>query len=554
MKHIRQVLRLMTITLVFLRHGLDEYIFAIHLFRPLKFIYFLAPWNWSRRDRGGRAVRVRRALEDLGPIFIKFGQTLSTRRDLLPPDFATELARLQDNVPPFSSKESVAIIEKALGRPVGEVFANFDPEPMASASVAQVHVAELKNGREVVVKVLRPGIDKIIRHDIELLYILARMAARYWPEGKRLRPVEVVQEYEKTIFDELDLMREAANASQLKRNFEDSPMLYVPGIEWDYTSKNVMVMERIRGIPVGDFDELIRQGISMQALAERGVEIFFAQVFKHNFFHADMHPGNIFVNPENPEAPQYIAVDFGIIGSLSPSDQRYLAENFYAFFRRDYRRVAELHIDSGWVPANTPVGDFESAIRTVCEPIFERPLKEISFGHFLLRLFQTARRFNMEVQPQLVLLQKTLLNIEGLGRDLYPDLDLWKTAKPFIERWMHDQVGVKALVRGVQTYLPQFLEKLPETPMLLHDVIQKASQERLQINYRASQLEDIDRTLRQGQRRNGLWILASAAALGGILLLNTATEYSRMDISALSWVCFGVAAFLFVRSLRSVDD
>ena len=554
MKHIRQVLRLMTITVVFLRHGLDEYIFAIHLFRPLKFIYHLAPWNWSRREREGRAVRVRHALEDLGPIFIKFGQTLSTRRDLLPPDFATELARLQDDVPSFSSKESVAIIEKALGRPVGDVFAQFDPEPMASASVAQVHAAELKNGREVVVKVLRPGIDKIIRRDIELLYILARMAARYWPEGKRLRPVEVVQEYEKTIFDELDLMREAANASQLKRNFEGSSMLYVPGIEWDYTSKNVMVMERIHGIPVGDFDELRRQGISMQALAERGVEIFFAQVFKHNFFHADMHPGNIFVNPDNPEAPQYIAVDFGIIGSLSPSDQRYLAENFYAFFRRDYRRVAELHIESGWVPASTPVGDFESAIRTVCEPIFERPLKEISFGHFLLRLFQTARRFNMEVQPQLVLLQKTLLNIEGLGRDLYPDLDLWKTAKPFIERWMHDQVGVKALVRGVQTYLPKFLEKLPETPMLLHDVIQKASQERLQINYQASQLDDIDRTLRQGQRRNGLWILASAAAIGGTLIMDTTTEYSWLNISALSWVCFGGAAFLFLRSLLNPDE
>jgi len=554
MKHIRQVLRLMTITVVFLRHGLDEYIFAIHLFRPLKFIYHIAPWNWSRREREGRAVRVRHALEDLGPIFIKFGQTLSTRRDLLPPDFATELARLQDDVPSFSSKESVAIIEKALGRPVGDVFAQFDPEPMASASVAQVHAAELKNGREVVVKVLRPGIDKIIRRDIELLYILARMAARYWPEGKRLRPVEVVQEYEKTIFDELDLMREAANASQLKRNFEGSSMLYVPGIEWDYTSKNVMVMERIHGIPVGDFDELRRQGISMQALAERGVEIFFAQVFKHNFFHADMHPGNIFVNPDNPEAPQYIAVDFGIIGSLSPSDQRYLAENFYAFFRRDYRRVAELHIESGWVPASTPVGDFESAIRTVCEPIFERPLKEISFGHFLLRLFQTARRFNMEVQPQLVLLQKTLLNIEGLGRDLYPDLDLWKTAKPFIERWMHDQVGVKALVRGVQTYLPKFLEKLPETPMLLHDVIQKASQERLQINYQASQLDDIDRTLRQGQRRNGLWILASAAAIGGTLIMDTTTEYSWLNIPALSWVCFGGAAFLFLRSLLNPDE
>ena len=550
MKAARQALRLMTINIILLRHGLDEFIFAIHLFRPLEFAYKLAPWNWFRDHTESRAVRVRRALEDLGPIFVKFGQMLSTRRDLLPGEYAVELARLQDRVPPFPSEQAVAIIEKAIGQPVTQAFARFDREPMASASIAQVHAAELKDGRRVVVKVVRPEIVNVIHRDLELMYILARLAAKYWADGKRLRPVEVVQEYEKTILDELDMMREAANASQLRRNFENSEFLYVPEIIWDLTSTHVVVMERIQGIPVSDTEALKKHHVNFQALAERGVEIFFTQVFRHNFFHADMHPGNIFVNPDRPEAPQYIAVDFGIIGSLTPSDQRYLAENFYAFFRRDYRRVAELHVESGWVPADTRITDFESAIRTVCEPIFERPLREISFGFFLLRLFQTARRFNMEVQPQLVLLQKTLLNIEGLGRDLYPDLDLWKTAKPFIERWMHEQVGVKALVKGVQTNLPKFLEKMPMTPLLIHEVVQKAASDRLTINYQASQIEKLEQTIRRGQQRTGLWLLAAGLSVSAILLMDRFQASGWLGMPWVSWFLLGASGYAVMLSFR----
>ncbi len=550
MKAIRQVLRLMTINIVLLRHGLDEFIFAIHFFRPLEFLYKLAPWNWFRDHTESRAVRVRRALEDLGPIFIKFGQMLSTRRDLLSPDYAAELAKLQDRVPAFDSDVSVGIIEKALGMPVSAAFAEFDHIPLASASIAQVHAATLKSGEKVVVKVVRPEIEKVIHRDLELMFILARLAAKYWADGKRLKPVEVIEEYEKTILDELDMMREAANASQLRRNFENSEDLYVPKIYWDLTSTSVVVMERISGIPVGDFEELKKHKVNFQVLAERGVEVFFTQVFRHNFFHADMHPGNIFVNPEDPENPQYIAVDFGIIGSLTPSDQRYLAENFYAFFHRDYRRVAELHVESGWVPADTRVTDFESAIRTVCEPIFERPLKEISFGLFLLRLFQTARRFNMEVQPQLVLLQKTLLNIEGVGRDLYPDLDLWKTAKPFIEKWMHEQVGVKAMVQGLKTNLPKFLEKLPLTPMLIHDVVQKAATDNLKINYQAKQIEKLEETLRYGHKSTGLWILAIGLGISAVMLIDKVDQSGWLGLPWISWVLFGAAGYAVSQSLR----
>jgi len=550
MRRVHQLIRLAKINIVFLRHGLDEYIFALHIFRPISFLYRLLPWNWFRRHTEPRAVRLRKALEDLGPIFIKLGQMLSTRKDLLPEDLAVELAKLQDNVPPFPNDEARRIIEKGLGKSVHEVFASFSAEPLASASIAQVHAAELKDGRQVVVKVVRPGIEKIIERDVGLMYVIAGLANRYWPEARRLRPLEIVAEYEKTIFDELDLMREAANASQLKRNFENSPLLYIPGIEWDLTSERVMVMERISGIPIGNTEALRRAGVNMQVLAENGVEIFFTQIFRDNFFHADMHPGNIFVNASDPEHPQYIAVDFGIIGSLTPEDQRYLAENFYAFFRRDYRRVAELHVESGWVPPTTRVNDFESAIRTVCEPIFERPLKEISFGHFLLRLFQTARRFNMEVQPQLVLLQKTLLNIEGLGRQLYPELDLWKTAKPFIENWMHEQIGVKALVRGMKTHFPKLLEKAPETPLLLADVISKASREQLRINYRAEQLDQLEKTLREGQRRNGLWIIASALFVGGVLLIDHAPGRGWLGLPWVSWSCLGLSAAVFWHSLR----
>lgn len=537
MKRIGQLIRLITINWIFLRHGLDEIFFTLHLLRPVRFVYKLFPWNWFRKHEASRSARLRMALEDLGPIFIKFGQMLSTRRDLLTPDLAVELSKLQDRVPQFSKEESRQIIEKSLGRPIEEMFATFEAEPIASASIAQVHAATMHDGREVVVKVVRPNIEKTIQRDVDLMFILARLAQKYWPEGKRLRPVEVVEEYEKTIFDELDLMREAANCSQLKRNFEGSDALYIPGIDWDLTSDRVMVMERISGIPVGDMARLKELGVSMPKLAERGVEIFFTQVFKHNFFHADMHPGNIFVDASNPQDPKYIAVDFGIVGTLTPQDQRYLAENFYAFFRRDYRRVAELHVESGWVPATTRINDFEAAIRTVCEPIFERPLKEISFGHFLLRLFQTARRFNMEVQPQLVLLQKTLLNIEGLGRDLYPDLDLWKTAKPFIENWMHEQVGVKALARGVKQHLPRLLETLPETPLLLHDVINKASRDNLVLVQQSEDIRQLEEGLRQAQWQNGRLIIGSALIISAVLLLEGNYQPTWANIPAISWLC-----------------
>ncbi|RDH83357.1 MAG: ubiquinone biosynthesis regulatory protein kinase UbiB [endosymbiont of Escarpia spicata] len=510
-----QALRLAHINLVLLRHGLDEVVLATHLFRPLRFLIYLSPWYWLRRDRGTYPERIRRTLEDLGPIFIKFGQILSTRRDLLPDDLANELAKLQDRVPPFPGNQARAIIEKAYGQPVGELLDAFDEQPLASASIAQVHAAQLKNGTPVVVKVLRPGIEKIIRRDVDLLFTIARLAEKYWKEGHRLRPVEVIEEYEKTIFDELDLMREAANASQLRRNFLDSKVLYVPEIYWDLARQNVLVMERISGTPVGDVEELRRRGISMKLLGERGVEIFFTQVFQYNFFHADMHPGNIFVEPNG----RYIAVDFGIMGTLTEADKRYLAENLLAFFNRDYKRVAELHVQSGWVPKSTRVEEFEAAIRTVCEPIFEKPLSEISFGHFLLRLFQTARRFDMEVQPQLVLLQKTLLNIEGLGRMLYPQLDLWTTAKPFLERWMSEQIGHRALLRKMKENLPLIVEHLPDLPVQINKIVEDAAAGRLEIKWKSDELVQMQQVLRHNHRSTLSVISGSAMLLSGSLLL-----------------------------------
>ncbi|KZY95030.1 ubiquinone biosynthesis regulatory protein kinase UbiB, partial [Oleiphilus sp. HI0073] len=407
----------------------------------LRILLILAPWHFFPRPKLHGSERLRLALEELGPIFIKFGQLLSTRKDLLSEAFAIELKKLQDQVPPFDQKTSVALIEKGLKRPISEVFARFDEEVMASASIAQVHSAQLPNGQEVIIKVIRPSIEKTIRQDISLMKLMAYVLEHYWSEGKRLKPQQIVADYERTIFDELDLQREAANASQLRRNFLDSELIYIPEVYWDFCNEHVLVMERIYGIPVADIEALKANNTNLQVLAERGVEIFFTQVFRDSFFHADMHPGNIFVSHKNPESPQYIAVDFGIVGMLSEEDQNYLARNLLAFFNRDYREVAQLHVNSGWVPADTHVEEFEAAIRTVCEPIFERPLSEISFGQFLLRLFQTARRFNMEVQPQLVLLQKTLINIEGLGRELYPELDLWSTAKPFLEKWMRDRLA-----------------------------------------------------------------------------------------------------------------
>jgi ubiquinone biosynthesis protein len=404
------------------------------------------------------------ALEDLGPIFVKFGQVLSTRRDLLPQDIADELAKLQDQVPPFPSAQAVATLERVYGKPVAQVFAAFDPDPVASASIAQVHFAKLPDGREVAVKILRPGIEAVIVNDLGLLDAAAGLVETLWKEGKRLKPREIVAEFDQVLHDELDLIREAANASQLRRNFLDSPLLLVPEIYWDWCATEVMVMQRMHGIPISQIDAIRAQGIDVPRLARAGVEIFFTQVFRDGFFHADMHPGNILVGADG----RYIALDFGIVGTLSDFDKDYLAQNFLAFFRRDYRRVAEAHIESGWAPRDTAVDQFESAIRAVCEPIFDKPLREISFGKVLLRLFQASRRFNIEIQPQLVLLQKTLLNIEGLGRQLDPELDLWKTALPFLERWMSEQVGWRALLRGVREEAPRWATLLPQLPRLVH--------------------------------------------------------------------------------------
>ncbi|HHT0594404.1 TPA: ubiquinone biosynthesis regulatory protein kinase UbiB [Legionella anisa] len=477
MKSIKKLIRLIHINYILAKNGLDNVVVSLRLFAPLRFIVYLNPWNWFRKEQLTHGEALRKSLEELGPIFIKFGQALSTRPDILPLDIAIELSKLQDKVPPFPSELAMAIVEKAYGLSPYEVFAEFDSIPLASASMAQVHAATLKTGEEVIVKVLRPNMRRIIEQDLSIMHTIAKWADRYWPEIRRLKPKEIVTEFEHTLIDELDLLREAANAAQLRRNFEHSHILYIPEVYWDYSHSNVMVLERIHGIPVSDVSSLLAHGIDIKKLAERGVEIFFTQVFRDCFFHADMHPGNIFVSYKNPKEPQYICIDFGIMGTLNDNDKRYLAENLLAFFNRDYRRVAELHAESGWVARDTRVDEFESGIRTVCEPIFERPLKDISFAQVVLRLFQVARRFHMEVQPQLILLQKTLLAVEGLGRQLYPDLDLWATAKPFLEKWVKDQIGPKAFFTQFKKNLPFLAEQLPHMPKLLFDFLELKKEE-----------------------------------------------------------------------------
>ena len=516
MRRVRLVVRLIGIQRILLRHGLDEIVAVTHLYRPLA---------WLLRPRLGAAsaraepvgVRLRRALEELGPIFVKFGQALSTRRDLLPRPIADELAKLQDQVPPFPSDQALEIVERAFRKPAHELFAEFSAEPLAAASIAQVHVARLATGEEVVVKLLRPGVRDRIEGDLEVLFALAELAWRYWPEGRRLRPVEVVKEYERTILAELNLLLEAANAAQLKRNFDGSPMLYVPSIYWDYCRADVLTMERISGIPISDIDALRAAGANIKLLAENGVEIFFTQVFRHNFFHADMHPGNIFVDVTDPEYPRYVAVDFGIVGTLTSRDQRYLAENFLAFFKRDYYRVAKLHVDSGWVPPDTRLDELEAGVRAVCEPIFNKPLREISFGVVLLRLFDTARRFNMEVQPQLVLLQKTLLNIEGLGRELYPDLDLWETAQPILEDWVRQRSdpreGIKSLVRR----WPEITGDLERLPDLVHRVLRNAADGKLTLNVEDAGLRQLALAVQASTQQNRLSIAGGAALIAGVI-------------------------------------
>jgi len=465
----RQLARLVYIVFTVLRFGLDD--IALSGFRR--------PWSRAlgrvitvgRRFDEPRGVRLRRALERLGPIFVKFGQVLSTRRDLLPTDVANELALLQDRVPPFPGALAVKLVERAFGRRIDHVFASFDTEPVASASIAQVHFATLKSGREVAVKVLRPGMLSAIESDLALLHRLARWVERLSADGRRLKPREVVAEFDNYLHDELDLVREAANAAQLRRNMAGLDLVLIPEMLWDLCTPGVIVMERMHGVPISQLQRLRDAGVDLKRLARDGVTIFFTQVFRDGFFHADMHPGNIQVSLDPIKFQRYIALDFGIIGTLTESDKEYLAQNFIAFFRRDYKRVAELHLESGWVPPATRVDALESAIRAVCEPHFDRPLKDISLGQVLLRLFQTSRRFNVEIQPQLVLLQKTLLNVEGLGRQLDPDLDLWSTAKPFLERWMNEQIGWRGLFERLKNEAPRYAQLLPELPRLLHDAL-----------------------------------------------------------------------------------
>ncbi len=506
--------RMLRIVRVLVRHGLDEFVFTLHLFRPYRFVLFLFPGYWFRDRNVPRGQRLREALEELGPVFVKFGQVVSTRPDLIPADIAVELTRLQDDVLPFPGDEAREIIERALDAPLSEHFASFDIQPLASASVAQVHGATLQDSTEVVVKVLRPGIEKVIEQDLQLLYQLARLADRHWPNARRLRPLEVVDDYDKTIHDELDMMREGANASQLRSNFLDSDMIYVPQIYWDHSCREVLVMERVEGIPIRDIDAIRAAGIDLRKLAHNGVEIFFTQAFRDGFFHADMHPGNIFVSPQG----QYRAVDFGIMGTLAEADKRYLAENLLAFFNRDYRAVAMAHLRAGWVPATTRPEEFEAAVRTVCEPIFARPISEISFGHLVIRLFQVARRFDMPVQPQLVLLQKTLLNIEGLGRQLYPELDLWETAKPFLERWMREQVGPRALARALRRELPTVLPLLPELPGLVHELLRRQRDGQLVIRTGSDNAEQLARDLKHRTRQRDGLMLGGGLLLGAIVL------------------------------------
>lgn len=540
----RQLVRMLHIQRVLLKHGLDELVSATHLFRPLARLRRIPGLGVRKASRAlPIGVRIREALIELGPIFVKFGQALSTRRDLLPREIADELAKLQDRVPPFPAAETHRQLAAAYRQPLESLFARFDDEPLAAASIAQVHTAALPDGREAIVKVLRPGVRAQIRRDVDVLHSLAALAERYWGEVRRLRPREVVREFDNTLMHELDLMREAANAAQLRRNFEGSPLLYVPEVYWEWCRPGVLVMERIHGINIGETAKLREAGVDMRRLSANGVEIFFTQVFRHNFFHADMHPGNIFVNPADPANPQYIAVDFGIVGSLSAADQQYLAESFLAFFKRDYHRVAKLHVESGWLAPGARIDEVESAFRTVCEPIMNRPLKDISFGQFLVRLFTVARQFDMEVQPQLILLEKTLLNIEGLGRELYPDLDLWETAQPILEDWMRDRVSGRAIVERLREQLPEVGETIQELPQALHAILERAAAGRLQVEVKHPGLDPLRAELRAGRRQRWQSGTGGALFLGGVLWLGLA-----VTPPALGWLLLGAGLALLALS------
>lgn len=535
MKSFHQFTRLLYINTILAKNGLDQLIVDIHLFTPFRFIVYFNPWNWFRSKKISRGEALRKSLEQLGPLFVKFGQALSTRPDILPADIAKELCKLQDAVPPFSSEEALNIIQATYGQSAFEMFDEFELTPLASASIAQVHAAKLKTGQDVVVKILRPGIEKVIRNDLSILRIIATFADRYWKESRRFKPKEVVAEFEQSMINELNLLREAANGAQLRRNFRHSPLLYVPKLYWDYARTNVLVMERIYGIPITDIARLNAHGVNIKKLAERGVEIFFTQVFRDCFFHADMHPGNIFVSLQHPDDPQYICVDFGIVGTLNNTDKRYLAENLLAFFNQDYKRVAQLHIDSGWIAPNTRVEQFESDIRMVCEPIFEKPLKDISFANLILQLFSVARRYQMEVQPQLILLQKTLLAIEGLGRQLYPNLDLSVTAKPFMEKWLREQIGPKAFLKNCRENIPFIVEELPHMPRLFFDVLVHMKKNyQLEEQLRTSESKSEHAEPSRGATRVAIGLLIAMSTIAGLSYLNELNQHKLTMIATLS--------------------
>lgn len=534
-----QILRLLAIQRIFIKYGLDEFIFALRLFRPVRFIFYLFPWNWFGRKKGTRAERMRLMLEELGPIYVKLGQILSTRRDVMPEDIANEFAKLQDNVAPFSGKLAREIIEKAYQCDLDDIFLEFDETPLASASIAQVHLATLKDGRDFIIKVLRPGIEAVIRQDLMLLKYLAGKAEKYYPKNNALHFTGVVEEFEKTLLNELDLQREAANASQLRRNFSDEVSYYVPEINWQLTHRHVLAMERVAGISVQDKKSLIEAGVDLKWLAEYGVEIFFTQVFRDNFFHADMHPGNMFVVPATKEQPSTIKViDFGIMCSLTEFDQRYLADNFIAFLNRDYHRVAALHIESGWVPKETRMDELSAAIRTVCEPLLDRPMHEISFGELLQRLFQIARSFNVEIMPQLLMLQKTIINIEGIGRQLYPDLDLWKTARPQLERWMDERIGRKGLLKAATENMPKLIYRLPDLPNKIIDLIDRANDGTIEMENKSEEIHHLREEMKCYNQRTVLAVVGSGFLMSASIIyaLDNTTHGTLASVPIVSWL------------------
>ena len=515
---LRQFARMLKISVILSRYQLDEFLEATHLYRPMRLLRVIPPWRQRDVSDKPRGERLRLALNEMGPIYVKFGQIVSTRRDLVAPDIADELALLQDQVPPFPGDEAQAIIEDVLGKPVSELFGSFELKPLASASIAQVHAATLPDGSEVVVKVVRPGINRLIRRDIDLLMAVARLAENYWEGGSRVKPTEFVREFETFIFDELDMTREASNASALRANFQGSKELYIPEIYWPYCKEQVLVMERVSGIPISDIKGLQAAGVNLERLAKMGIRVFYTQVFRDNLFHADMHPGNILVDVSDPENASYIALDFGIVASLTPLDLYYISENFQALFNRDYFRVAQLHIDAGWVPHDTRVDELEASVRAVGEPSFARPLNEVSFGNLMLKLFQVAYRFKLDIQPQLIMLQKTLLNIEGLGRDLYPELDVLAVSKPELERILREKHGIDQAAKDLRERLPGWLSKAPDMPGLLHDYLKLATEGKLISKTDPRELSRVEAERQAANRRIVRAVSGAALFFGGAIM------------------------------------